>query len=86
MINSNGSDMVLLRQNSIRISTGSGDITSKNIKGDYISLLSQSGNITCQAVSQGRIVVQTGSGVSSGQQQQIHHVHVDIICTCRVVT
>lgn len=52
-----------LTKGSIRVTTGSGNITSKSIKGNYISLLSQTGNINCVTLSQGRIVVQSGSGV-----------------------
>lgn len=52
-----------LESGSIRVTTGSGPISSKSIKGDYISLLSQSGNVTCLGVSQGRIVIQSGTGV-----------------------
>lgn len=48
---------------SIRVSTGSGNITTKSIKGDFISLLSQSGHVTCTGISQGRITIQSGSGV-----------------------
>ena len=48
---------------SIRITTGTGDITSKSIKGDFISLLSQTGNVNCLGLSQGRITIHSGSGV-----------------------
>ena len=57
-----------LESGSIRITTGSGDITSKSIKGDFISLLSQSGNIKCLGLSQGRITIHTGSGVNENHQ------------------
>lgn len=52
-----------LESPSIRITTGTGDITSKSIKGDFISLLSQTGNVNCLGLSQGRITIHSGSGV-----------------------
>ena len=46
-----------------------GNITTKGIKGDFISLLSQSGDINSLSNSQGRIIIQSGSGVGPSINQ-----------------
>lgn len=55
---------------SVRITTGSGDITSNSLKGDFISLLTQTGNVKCSGLSQGRITIHSGSGDIHGQKFQ----------------
>lgn len=50
---------------SVRVATCSGNITTKNLKGNHICLLSQSGKINCKSSSQGRIIIQSGNGVLS---------------------
>jgi len=55
----------------IDILTGSGNISSKSLKGDVIDLKSQSGNINCQGVTQGKISFQSESGVSIDINNQV---------------
>ncbi len=65
ILGQNSIEIESLESGSIRVTTGSGDITSKSIKGDFISLLSQSGHVKCLGLSQGRITIHSGSGVST---------------------
>ncbi|KAI9555603.1 hypothetical protein GHT06_018118 [Daphnia sinensis] len=55
---------------SVRITTGSGDITTNSLKGDFISLLTQTGNVKCSGLSQGRITIHSGSGDIHGHKFQ----------------
>ena len=56
-----------------------GNITTKSIKGDFISLLSQSGDINCLSNSQGRIIIQSGSGVGQSIKQFKPLINLDIV-------